>query len=76
MAKSPLSWGYHRRRHSNRTPEDPVIENHAGRMVIGYNMKLVDGNGRLVASLGQILAPSVEPVSPMVDRSMQWVTRM
>lgn len=38
-----------------------MIENHAGRMVIGYNLELVDANGRLAASLGQILAPSVLP---------------
>jgi hypothetical protein len=43
------------------TPDDPVIENHSGRVIIGYNIETADANGRLMGGIGQILAPSVLP---------------
>jgi hypothetical protein len=43
------------------SPEDPVIENHSGRVIIGYNIETADANGRLVGGIGQIIAPSVLP---------------
>jgi len=43
------------------TPEHPVIENHSGRVIIGYNIETADANGRIVRGVGQILAPSVLP---------------
>jgi tetratricopeptide (TPR) repeat protein len=42
-------------------PDDPVVENHSGRVVIGYEIQSYDINGRPVLSIGQILAPSVLP---------------
>ena len=30
------------------TPEHPVIENHSGRVIIGYNIETADANGRIV----------------------------
>jgi hypothetical protein len=41
--------------------DDPVIENHSGRVIIAYNIETADANGRLVGGIGQILAPSVLP---------------
>ena len=43
------------------SPADPVIENHSGRVVIGYDMKLVDANDRGMILSAQIMAPSVLP---------------
>jgi hypothetical protein len=43
------------------SPEDPVIENHSGRVIIGYNIETADANGRLMGGIGQIIAPSVLP---------------
>ena len=43
------------------TPEDPVIENHSGRVIIGYNIETADANGRVMGGIGQILAPGVLP---------------
>jgi hypothetical protein len=43
------------------SPEDPVIENHSGKVIIGYNIETADANGRLVGGIGQIIAPSVLP---------------
>ena len=43
------------------TPEHPVIENHSGRVIIGYNIETADANGRIVSGVGQILALSVLP---------------
>src|SRR5215469_13636328 len=43
------------------TPEDPVIENHSGRVIIGYNIETADSSGRTVGGIGQIIAPSVLP---------------
>jgi len=43
------------------SPEDPVIENHSGRVIIGYNIETADANGNQMAGIGQILAPSVLP---------------
>ena len=43
------------------TPEDPVIENHSGRVIIGYNIDTADAIGRVMGGVGQILAPSVLP---------------
>ena len=43
------------------SPEGPVIENHSGRVIIGYNIETADANGRLMGGVGQILAPSVLP---------------
>jgi tetratricopeptide (TPR) repeat protein len=42
------------------SPENPVIENHSGRVIIGYDMKLADANDRGMA-VNQIMAPSVMP---------------
>jgi tetratricopeptide (TPR) repeat protein len=42
------------------TPDDPVVENHSGRVVIGYDIKSSDTNGP-VLSINQILALSVLP---------------
>jgi tetratricopeptide (TPR) repeat protein len=42
------------------SPENPVIENHSGRVVIGYDMKFADANGR-GPGLNEVLAPSVQP---------------
>jgi hypothetical protein len=41
------------------SPEDPVIENHSGRVVIAYDIRTENSSGRPVASLGQIVAPSM-----------------
>jgi tetratricopeptide (TPR) repeat protein len=41
-------------------PENPVVENHSGRVVIGYDIKSADVNGRALL-INQILAPSVLP---------------
>ena len=43
------------------SPEDPVIENHSGRVIIGYNIETADASGRLMGGIGQIIAPSVLP---------------
>jgi hypothetical protein len=42
------------------TPENPVVENHSGRVVIGYFLKSGDTNGRGL-NLNQVVALSVEP---------------
>jgi len=42
------------------SPENPVIENHSGRVIIGYDIKLADANDRGIA-VNQIMAPSVMP---------------
>jgi hypothetical protein len=43
------------------SPENPVLENHSGRVVIGYDMETADaGGGGLILS-AQIMAPSVLP---------------
>ncbi len=42
------------------SPENPVLENHSGRVIIGYDVKLADANGRGMA-LPQIMATSVLP---------------
>jgi hypothetical protein len=42
-------------------PDDPVVENHSGRVVIGYDIKSADINGSPVLSINQILALSVLP---------------
>jgi len=41
--------------------QDPVIENHSGRVIIGYNIDQAYANGRVMSGVGQILAPSVLP---------------
>jgi tetratricopeptide (TPR) repeat protein len=43
------------------SPEDPIIENHSGRVIIGYNIETADANGNQMTSIGQIIAPSVLP---------------
>jgi hypothetical protein len=43
------------------TPDDPVVENHSGRMVIGYDIQSAEINGRPMLSINQILAPSMLP---------------
>ena len=42
------------------TPESPVLENHSGRVVIGYDMKFSDANGRW-AVLNLVMADSELP---------------
>jgi hypothetical protein len=49
----------------NGSPDDPVVENHSGRVVIGYHIQS-NTNGP-VMSINQILAPSVLP-SRIPDR--------
>jgi hypothetical protein len=41
--------------------EDPVLENHSGRVVIGYDMKLSAANGWVLILPAQIMAHSVLP---------------
>jgi hypothetical protein len=43
------------------TLENPVIENHSGRVVIGYDMRFSDANGRGMALAAQVLATSIQP---------------
>jgi hypothetical protein len=43
------------------TPENPIIENHSGRVVIGYSVKLADANGRGMLLAAQVLATSIQP---------------
>jgi TPR repeat/Tetratricopeptide repeat len=43
------------------TAENPVLENHSGRVVIGYDVKLADANGRGMILSGQVMATSVLP---------------
>jgi hypothetical protein len=43
------------------SPDDPVIENHSGKVIIGYNIETADASGRLMGGIGQILAPGVLP---------------
>lgn len=43
------------------TPENPIIENHSGRVVIGYSVKLADANGRGMLLAAQVLAISIQP---------------
>jgi hypothetical protein len=52
------------------SPDDPVIENHSGRVIIGYNIDTADANGRLVGGIGQILAPSVLPAGVPDGKSL------
>ena len=40
--------------------ENPVIENHSGRVVIGYDVKFSDANGRGMAE-NRVMADSVQP---------------
>jgi hypothetical protein len=41
--------------------EEPVLENHSGRVVIGYDMKLANANGREMILSAQIMATSGQP---------------
>ena len=43
------------------TPENPIIENHSGRVVIGYDMELSEATGPRMILSAQILAPSMLP---------------
>jgi hypothetical protein len=43
------------------SPENPVIENHSGRVVIGYHVKLTDANGRVAGLPAQVMADSMLP---------------
>jgi tetratricopeptide (TPR) repeat protein len=43
------------------TPENPVIENHSGRLLIGYDMKLATANDRGMILSAQIMALSALP---------------
>jgi hypothetical protein len=43
------------------SPENPVVENHSGKTVIGYDVKLADVNGRGMILSAQIMALSVQP---------------
>jgi hypothetical protein len=43
------------------SPEEPVLENHSGRVVIGYDMETAYANGGGVILSAQIMAPSVLP---------------
>lgn len=42
------------------SPENPVIVNHSGKAVIGYDVEIMDANGRR-SGVGQIMALSVMP---------------
>ena len=52
------------------TPEHPVIENHSGRVIIGYNIDAADASGHVMGGTGQIPALSVLPAGLPEGKSL------